>query len=292
MKITCQACAAKYTIADDKVAGKVVKIRCKKCGATIVVNGNEASAGAGAAEQPRFDYASQGAQGEGWTVNVADGDQRTMTDQEIAGAYHQGVVTDETFCWKDGMNDWLPLREIEPLYAICNATRAAAPPEEDEGATKIQQSGADMFGAGQPAFAAPSDAGNGGGGMFTDASPLAARRAGGRAGADLFSGAAAAGGEDDVMTSAPAGMPQAHQREADDKLTGARNENSVLFSLNALTSKAGPGGGGGMAASSEASGLIDIRQLGNQIGMGAPEKKKRSGIDDIMNLGGGGAFAP
>ena len=50
MKITCQACAAKYTIADEKVLGKVVKIRCKKCGATIVVNGNDpaaASSGAG-----------------------------------------------------------------------------------------------------------------------------------------------------------------------------------------------------------------------------------------------------
>ena len=41
MKITCQACQAKYTIADEKVIGKVVKIRCKKCGATIMVNADE-----------------------------------------------------------------------------------------------------------------------------------------------------------------------------------------------------------------------------------------------------------
>ncbi len=49
MKITCQSCQAKYTIADEKVAGKTVKIKCKKCGATIVVHGNE---GAGAAPPP------------------------------------------------------------------------------------------------------------------------------------------------------------------------------------------------------------------------------------------------
>ncbi len=118
MKITCQACAAKYTIADDKVQGKIVKIRCKKCGATIVVNGNDPAAGAGAdqAAAARFDYAGQ-AGAEQWTVNVADGDQRTMTDGEIVEAYHGGVVNDETFCWKDGMGDWLPLREIEQLYA-------------------------------------------------------------------------------------------------------------------------------------------------------------------------------
>jgi cytoskeletal protein RodZ len=45
-----------------------------------------------------------------------------------------------------------------------------------------------------------------------------------------------------------------------------------------------------MPATSEASGLIDIRQLGAQIGMG--DDKKKSRIDDIMNLAGGGAFSP
>ena len=311
MKITCQACAAKYTIADEKVLGKVVKIRCKKCGATIVVNGNDpaamaAGAGGGAAQAaPAYDYAQGGSGGEAWTVNVADGDQRTMTDQEIADAYHAGVVSDETFCWKDGMNDWLPLREIEPLYAVCTSTRAMPPPQEmpaprrSDAPTRIQDTGGLMYGgapAVAPAYAAPPqmaapppmDAGNGGG-MFTDASPVAARRAGGRAVAgDLFSGAAQAGSEEDVMTSAPAGIPQPHHDEQ--KLTGARNENSVLFSLNALTSK-GPGGGGApMPATSEASGLIDIKQLGAQIGLG--QEKKRSAVDDIMNLAGGGAFSP
>ena len=43
MKITCQSCQAKYTIADEKVLGKIVKIRCKKCSSTIVVNGSDPS---------------------------------------------------------------------------------------------------------------------------------------------------------------------------------------------------------------------------------------------------------
>src|ERR1700733_14213369 len=167
MKITCQACAAKYTIADEKVLGKIVKIRGKKCGATIVVNGNDPSANAGAtgAEPPRaFDYVAQGAHGDSWTVNVADGDQRTLTDGEIADAYHAGIVDDETFCWKDGMTDWLPIREIEQLYAACNATRAgggnpATMPPEDGGVTKIQQTGPGLFAnSPPPAYAAPRPA--------------------------------------------------------------------------------------------------------------------------------------
>ena len=54
MKIVCDACQAKYSISDDKVQGKVFKIRCKKCSNIIVVRG-----GAGAAE------AGAGAAGEG-----------------------------------------------------------------------------------------------------------------------------------------------------------------------------------------------------------------------------------
>jgi predicted Zn finger-like uncharacterized protein len=296
MKITCQACAAKYTIADDKVQGKIVKIRCKKCGATIVVNGNDPAAQADqGAEAARFDYASQGGGGDQWTVNVADGDQRTMSDVEIVDAYHAGVVNDETFAWKDGMGDWLALREIEQLYAQCTATRAMPSPatlggkpadDDDDGefATKVQES--PLGGASR----VPQPPANG----YADAAPLAARRANARApAADLFGSAAQAGSEEDVMTSAPQGMPQPHAA-GDDKLTGQRNENSVLFSLNALTSKGGPSGGAGgntMPAGSEASGLIDIRQLSSQIGLGE-DKKKKSRIDDIMNLGGGGAFAP
>ena len=116
MKISCQSCQAKYTIADEKVLGKIVKIRCKKCSATIVINGNEqaASGGGGGGGGDVFDYTAQA--GEQWTVNVADGDQRTLTSQEIVAEYRAGVVNDETYCWKDGMPDWLPLREICLLY--------------------------------------------------------------------------------------------------------------------------------------------------------------------------------
>jgi predicted Zn finger-like uncharacterized protein len=296
MKITCQACAAKYTIADEKVVGKVVKIRCKKCGASIVINGNDPSgASAGIADAQNLDYAEGASQA--WTVNVAEGDQRAMEDGEIVTAYRSGVVNDETYCWKDGMPDWLPVREIPQLYRACTTGHQAGPtdPPGDDMATKIQAPPAFLLGSSPPA-AAPAQAAhagqNGSGAHYPPEGPaVPARRAPGRApAADLFGGAAQAGGEDDVMTSVPAGMPQVHEaRDASDKLTGARNENSVLFSLNALTSKGGvmqkP-----MPPSAEASGLIDIRQLSAQIGLG--ENRKESRIDDIMNLAGGGAFSP
>lgn len=91
------------------------------------------------------------------------------------------------------------------------------------------------------------------------------------------------------MTSAPVGAPLPHGA-AGDKMTGERNENSVLFSLSALTNTVPKGAGSDAPlAGGEGSGLIDIRALG--AGM-APKPEKRNKVDDIMNLAGGGAFTP
>jgi predicted Zn finger-like uncharacterized protein len=302
MKIACQSCQAKYTIADEKVLGRVVKIRCKKCGSTIVINGNEAAdtalsppddatavarGGSGGA----FDYSAP--QGDEWTVNVAEGDQRTMRLAEIVAEYKSGVVNDETYCWKDGMNDWLPLREIPALASACVGTPAAPSRFASQAPTAVTASPSPAFAAaaGGGYGSSASSNGNGSAGVFAQpSSNTTARRTGGRGapGADLFGNVADAGGENDVMTSAPQGTPEAHDN-GEAKLTGQRNENSVLFSLSALTSNA-PKDNGGPAGAPQAdgSGLIDIRALAGSMSTGT--KEKASHVDDIMNLGGGGAF--
>lgn len=302
MKIQCQSCQAKYTIADEKVLGKVVKIRCKKCSSTIVVNGNElAREGDEGGATQVFDYS--GASTEQWTVNVADGDQRTMSPQEIAVEYRNGTINDETYCWKEDMPDWLPLREIEPLYALVGGGHAAAPASLHEEAP-IPSAASPLFGGQEPAgspFAGYANGnGNGhgasaGGGLFGGAeeaayaapAPSAARRGGRGQGADLFGNVERAGGEEDVMTSAQVSGGAAVDG---DKLTGQRNENSVLFSLSALTeNKKSEPVSNRTTATGEGSGLIDIRALSQSIGSD-DKKDSRGRVDDIMNLSGGGAF--
>jgi predicted Zn finger-like uncharacterized protein len=304
MKIQCQSCQAKYTIADEKVLGKVVKIRCKKCSSTIVINGNEHQQAEDGADTHVFDYASQS--NEQWTVNVADGDQRTMTIAEIASEYRTGVVNDETYCWKDGMTDWLPVREIDQIYGAIKLGGAAAR-EEIVAQSVPPPQAAPLFatptaGLGDSPFAPSTPAhtngnGNGAGALFGGGggvavaveqhAPAAARRAGGRAqGADLFGNVEKAGGEDDVMTSAAGAAGPG----TEEKLTGQRNENSVLFSLSALTETKEAPSPNRTTASADGSGLIDIRALSANMDDG--EKKKDTGarVDDIMNLSGGGAF--
>src|SRR5579884_1142493 len=116
MKITCQSCQSKYNVADEKVQGKIVKIRCRKCGATIVVNGMGGANGVAAGDGGAGGGAS-------WHVNVTETDQRTMSLPELVDAYNAGVVTQETFIWTDGMDDWKPLSEVE---AVVHALHSSA----------------------------------------------------------------------------------------------------------------------------------------------------------------------
>src|SRR6185437_3234029 len=88
--------SAKYSIADDKVKGKVFKIRCKKCSNIIVVRGSgpgAAGGGGGVEDAPPagfdqketrvYDYGADGADG-----GVAAGDEAVwhiVVDQEQVG---------------------------------------------------------------------------------------------------------------------------------------------------------------------------------------------------------------
>lgn len=267
MKITCQSCQSKYTIADEKIQGKVAKIRCRKCGATVVVDGSHGAPGVdgghgGAA--PADAGAMPAGDARAWTVNVAEGDQRTMTLAEIVDAYGAGAINGETFLWAEGMADWAPLAEVSEIVA---ALGGGAPPAADEPPAPEPA---------PPAYEPPP---------IADPAPIAAA-ARPRGGSDLFGaggndpfGAAGndpyggASHDDEVATSA-ASPAFAAPAAAAPKPAGARDEHSVLFSLSALTASTGKGTGSSPTAASalssaststskvtEDSGLIDLNAL-------------------------------
>jgi len=247
VKISCPSCSAKYSIADEKVASRLAKIRCRKCGATIVIDGKvnppsvTATSGGDAGEA----HDAAEAAGSEYSVDFGEGDQRTLPLGDIVAAYNAGQITGETYVWADGFADWKPLSDVQD---IVDALHAAA----GGGAGSKPQASASPWDA-KPAVAAqPSP------------ERAAARPARG-ATSDLFGRIERAGSEDEVATSAPdAGGGGG---------TGARNESSVLFSLSALTSASKPSQtssrssnsglnlGGATTASREDSGLIDLKAL-------------------------------
>jgi len=286
MKITCQACGAKYTIADDKVRGRKVKIRCKGCSAPIVVDAQqaapEAAANEGAAPAAEAGEAAQAAglsappPAESWSVNLSDTDQRTMTTDEIVAAYQSGVVTSDAFVWKEGMADWVPLLECSELVPLLGPAAAAAAPAA---AAPAPVAAASPFGAPSPFAASPK---------------VGAKRAGRRdAGAvDLFGGVQTAGSEEEeIATSAPqlhqASLPMAGSTAyGEEKMTGQRNENSVLFSLDAL--KAGVAEAPKPAGSSPKKGVAPPRRAGTPAPQQQSDPFGMGAASDLMNLGAGG----
>ena len=272
MKISCQSCHSKYNVADEKVQGKIVKIRCRKCGATIVVNGTGGAATNGTAETDGSHGGAVAGDTTQWHVNVAENDQRTLTLAELVDAYNNSVVTQDTFIWTDGMDDWKPLAEVEAVVAALHAsanqiavgTPGAFEPQAVAGyeqqasqhpspayeppAYEAPAAAAAPAYEPQAAYAAPT--------AEPKRAAVAKREARAR---DLF----ATNAGEELHTSAPAapaGMSAVGG--SDGAMTGQRNENSVLFSLAVLTQNADARGPAQQPTDNkEDSGLIDLKAL-------------------------------
>jgi predicted Zn finger-like uncharacterized protein len=300
MKIVCDACQAKYSISDDKVQGKVFKIRCKKCSNIIVVRG-----GAGAAEPAPapaqekdtrvYDYGYEGgdhapAGDESvWHVVINQDQVGPMTAVEVQQKFSSGEIDAETYIWREGFADWLPLAQVDTFAQL-----AAAGPASAGAPSRGADAVASMFGgAGEETGVTRSDPGD----LFATASAGAGHQD--DDGGDLF-------GSKPAAAAASAGGS---------KLRGERNENSVLFSLNNLaqlasdkpvvqpahtpassssTSMGAASGGSG----GEGSGLIDIRSMASAYlggpggGTAKPAPAGIGSIDDLPVFGGGGFSEP
>lgn len=247
MKISCPSCSAKYSISDEKVVSRLAKIRCRKCGATIVIDGkvnppNVTTSAAGDASDAHEQADMAGTE---YSVDMGEGDQRTMPLADIVAAYNAGQITGETYVWADGFADWKPLSDVEEIVEALHA--ASSPGPARGSAPKAAPAPSPWEAKPQPT---PSPA------------RAAANPARGGA-SDLFGRIERAGAEDDVSTSAP-------EAGGGSGATGSRNESSVLFSLSALTSASRPSTPGTStrssaaatsAASREDSGLIDLKAL-------------------------------
>jgi predicted Zn finger-like uncharacterized protein len=126
MKVICAGCSTKYSIEDDKLAGKVFKIRCRTCGQSVVVRG-EASAASAADTAPAAPAAAPAAPA--WHA-VQDGRQIGPFDSgELLRRRAAGELDDDSYVWRDGFAEWQPLRTVDELRpAPAAAPRAPAAP--------------------------------------------------------------------------------------------------------------------------------------------------------------------
>jgi predicted Zn finger-like uncharacterized protein len=275
MKITCLSCQSKYNVGDKKVQGKIVRIRCRKCAATIVVNGSTgevsmAAVGTGPAlDEPGVSVRGVApTPGGTWHVNVGNGEPRTMTLGDLVAAYNAGQVTQDMLVWSEGMEQWKPLAEAEAVVAALRGGTVASSP-----AAQVTERATDgVLGAekaqGEPSF----DPGSAGDATRVAAGPMqgevqaaipaaeAKRAAVGKRetrGRDLFSTYAG----EELQASAETAANMVGAAHDDGRLTGQRNENSLLFSLAVLTKDADERAPAAEGPVKEDSGVIDLMAL-------------------------------
>ncbi|MEO8843472.1 MAG: GYF domain-containing protein [Kofleriaceae bacterium] len=148
MKFLCDRCKTRYSIGDDRVRGKILKIRCKNCANVITVregmtvddaiasdrnrpttaapltnaapaNGALASAFANQLTKP------PPALEEEWYVSI-DGDQSGPYSLSDAQRWISNKAFDaDVHCWSEGFDDWLPVDKVSHFRGL---RKKPAPP--------------------------------------------------------------------------------------------------------------------------------------------------------------------
>ena len=155
MKFLCDQCKAKYQIADDKVAGKTVKMKCRKCGHLIEVRAavtesveagesnrpgprsapmatslsrmdqvrpsRDALAGAFAKSVSNEDPGARSialSPGDEWYVAINGVPVGPVRIGEIRRKAATGGVTEDSLCWQEGFEEWRPVKAVPELIEM------------------------------------------------------------------------------------------------------------------------------------------------------------------------------
>ena len=183
MKFLCDNCKAKYQIPDEKIAGRTLKMKCRKCAHDIIIRGERPATGSGTGKEgtgrrprpgstargtgssvgPRptsrrrggssvgpmpsrassrpsalgADFRKQVAAGEEvpqraavelWHAAINDVPVGPIKREELARKIGTGAVTEDSLVWREGFDDWRPLKEVPELVALLRQRRVPAPP--------------------------------------------------------------------------------------------------------------------------------------------------------------------
>ena len=165
MKFLCDRCKTRYSIGDERVRGKILKIRCKNCNNVITVReGMDIGAHAPRSNQPTQSLdisgptaapAANGALGaafasamtkpppaleEEWYVSI-DGEQAGPFSLAEAQRWVANKPFDaELHCWSEGFDDWLPVDKVSHFRGLRKKPLPpAAPPPLPRAVTAAQR---------------------------------------------------------------------------------------------------------------------------------------------------------
>jgi predicted Zn finger-like uncharacterized protein len=288
MKVVCESCQAKYQVPDERVAGKKLKIRCKRCGATVLIRGDLAAVGLADGIAPGVDsselsHAAPAAELE-WHASIEGqsyGPFDTSTLLRWLDAQPGGW---EAHVWRDGFTDWVEVRacpelmaaapsvgaESEPAPVATESDFAAASGQDGDGDGDEEEGPTRTFASDDVGITRRPKT------LTGQQSPdeLRARPSAIRTRSNPAIAAAPAAAVGGGWSGGASASPRVTAAQA---MTGERHEDSVLFSTANLqqvamtTSQPGYSSVNPGFASGEASGLIDIRALASLAKQSAPQ---------------------
>jgi predicted Zn finger-like uncharacterized protein len=119
MKFVCASCSARYEIPDDKVQGRILRIRCRRCAHINTVSAPDAPQIAPAAPAPTQVDWYYALEGQSWGPYGED---------ELVERMRDGRVGPDTYVWHGGIPQWVAAVEIpvfQSAIALARRTRQA-----------------------------------------------------------------------------------------------------------------------------------------------------------------------
>lgn len=143
MIVSCPSCQRNYVVADEQIAGKQFRARCKSCGVEFRLDGmpsrDAGAEGTAGAEPAKFMSATEAflalqtappPSNANWSVCLSQTDTRRMSTAEVVQAVAKGTINTGMFVWKNGMANWVRLSEVPELMAALGkggASRSSPP---------------------------------------------------------------------------------------------------------------------------------------------------------------------
>ncbi|QQR90076.1 MAG: zinc-ribbon domain-containing protein [Myxococcales bacterium] len=158
MKFLCNHCKAKYQISDDRVAGRTLRMKCRKCGHDIIIRGAFAPSSHPAPAKDNAKTAvptpiTKSASGsllgksfeksvtsssalapedlplsEQWHAALDNKPQGPFSVDQIKAFFDQGKLTAESLVWRDGFSDWTALSKVPELRSWSAERLSSWPP--------------------------------------------------------------------------------------------------------------------------------------------------------------------
>ncbi len=134
MKFRCPSCHAKYSLPDEKVRNKILKIRCKRCGTVMILkDGGLASHGEGTGARRRLTpptgsrVATPPPLAEHtWYLGVGGKQHGPYDSKKLVSIILERPLGPDVLVWRNGMSSWVPISgvpELERWVAYAKAKR-------------------------------------------------------------------------------------------------------------------------------------------------------------------------